>query len=132
MLAISGIAFISAGVYAQAAQNITPGQYEYTTKTEVFGMSIPVTFKQCVTQKDIDTNSAYVNQKGMDGCTPAELKRSGEKITIKYTCAKPKSTAEGSGTVSADAYSMDMKVVQHDQKLVVNTKLSAKRLGECK
>ena len=33
------------------AQNLKPGNYEYTTVTEMMGMKIPVAFKQCVTQK---------------------------------------------------------------------------------
>ena len=48
------------GLASASAQNLKPGQYEYATVTEVFGMKIPVNFKQCVTQKDVDTNSAVV------------------------------------------------------------------------
>ncbi len=40
----------ASGISVANAQNLKPGQYEYTTKTEVFGISIPVNFKQCVTQ----------------------------------------------------------------------------------
>lgn len=117
---------------AAAAQNIKPGQYEYVTKTEMMGMSIPVTFKQCVTQKDIDSNSAYVNQKGAEGCTPPEVKRSGNQINVKFSCSQPKMTGTGTGTVAEDGFSMLMNVTQHDMNnAVVKTQLSAKRLGSC-
>lgn len=116
-----------------SAQNMKPGQYEYTTKTEVFGMSIPVSFKQCVTQKDIDSNSAYVNQQGQKNCTPPDVKRNGNQMSVKYTCTEPKMTFDGSGTVSDDSFNFDMKVIQHEMNNnVMRTKLTAKRLGDCK
>lgn len=114
------------------AQNLTPGQYEYTTKTEVFGMSIPISFKQCVTAQDVASQKAYVNQQGMENCTPPDVKRSGGDISIRYTCSKPKMTAEGKGTVTDDTFNMDMRVTQHDMGgNVIKTALTAKRLGDC-
>lgn len=114
------------------AQNLKPGQYEYTAKTEVFGMSIPVSFKQCVTQKDVDSNNSYVNQQGQEGCTPPDVKRKGAEISIKYSCTKPKMTGEGKGVVSDTSFTFDMKVIQHEMNNnVVRTQLTAKRLGDC-
>lgn len=114
------------------AQNLKPGQYEYTTKTEMFGMSIPISFKQCVTEKDVASNKAYVNQQGVEGCTPPVVKRNGNEITIKYNCTKPNMTGEGKGTVSDDTFTMDMRVTQHDMgNSVIKTALTAKRIGEC-
>ena len=114
------------------AQNIKPGSYEYTTVTEMMGMKIPMNFKQCVTQKDIDSNQAYANQRGADGCMTPEVKRSGSAITVKFSCTKPKMTGSGSGTVSDTQFSMQMKVIQHEMgDSVLNTQLIAKRLGDC-
>ncbi|MEO7105831.1 MAG: DUF3617 family protein [Rhodoferax sp.] len=118
------------------AQNLKPGQYEYSTVTEVFGMKIPVNFKQCVTQKDVDTNSAYANQQGSEGCTPPVVKRKGSNITISYACSKPKMRGEGSGMVTDESFTMNMRVTQFDEGSdmegnVVQTALSAKRLGDC-
>ncbi|MEP7156643.1 MAG: DUF3617 family protein [Betaproteobacteria bacterium] len=129
----AGSVLLALSAQAQGPTNLKPGQYEYTTKTEMFGMSIPVSFKQCVTQKDVESNNAYVNRQGMDGCTPPDVKRNGAEISVKYTCSKPKMTGEGSGTVSEDSFNFDMKVVQHEMNnSVVRTKLTAKRLGDCK
>ena len=120
------------GVSHAQAQNLKPGQYEYTTKTEMFGMSIPISFKQCVTEKDVASNKAYVNQQGVEGCTPPDVKRQGSEITIKYTCSKPRMTGEGKGNVTADTFSMDMRVIQHEMgDSVIKTALTAKRLGDC-
>lgn len=114
------------------AQNLKPGQYEYTTKTEMFGMSIPVSFKQCVTEKDVASNKAYVNQQGVEGCTPPVVQRKGSEITIQYNCTKPKMTGEGKGSVTEDTFTMDMRMTQHDMGgSVIKTALTAKRLGDC-
>ena len=123
----------AAGVALPAqAQNLKPGNYEYTTVTEMMGMKIPVNFKQCVTQKDVDTNKAYANQQGSEGCTPPEVKRNGAAIAVKFSCSKPKMTGSGSGTVSDTQFSMQMKVIQHDMgDSVLTTQLNAKRLGDC-
>ena len=114
------------------AQNLKPGQYEYTTKTEMFGMSIPVSFKQCVTEKDVASNKAYVNQQGVEGCTPPVVQRKGSEITIQYNCTKPKMTGEGKGSVTDDTFTLDMRMTQHDMGgSVIKTALTAKRLGDC-
>ena len=129
--ALTALAACLAAPMAQA-QNLKPGQYEYTTKTEMFGMSIPVSFKQCVTEKDVASNKAYVNQQGVEGCTPPLVQRKGAEITIKYNCTDPKMTGEGKGSVSDDTFTMDMRITQHDMGgNVIKTALTAKRLGDC-
>lgn len=122
---------LSAALPAQA-QNMKPGSYEYTTVTEMMGMKIPVAFKQCVTQKDIDSNKAYANQQGAEGCTPPVVTRSGAAIAVKFSCSKPKMTGEGTGTVSDTQFTMNMKVIQHEMNnAVLTTQLTAKRIGDC-
>ena len=131
-LAGAAMVFLTCASAGVNAQNLKPGQYEYTTKTEMFGMSIPISFKQCVTEKDVASNKAYVNQQGVEGCTPPVVKRNGNEITIKYNCTKPNMTGEGKGTVSDDTFTMDMRVTQHDMgNSVIKTALTAKRIGEC-
>lgn len=114
------------------SQNMKPGNYEYTTVTEMMGMKIPVAFKQCVTQKDVDSNKAYASQQGSEGCTPPEVRRNGANITVKFACSKPRMTGEGTGTVSDTQFSMNMKVIQHEMNnAVLTTQLTARRLGDC-
>ncbi|MES2583740.1 MAG: DUF3617 family protein [Pseudomonadota bacterium] len=126
------VSLLAFGAASAMAQNLKPGQYEYTTKTEMFGMTIPVSFKQCVTAQDVASQKAYVNQQGMEDCTPPEVKRTGGEISIKYACTKPKMTGEGRGTVTEDTFTMDMRVTQHEMGgSVVKTALTAKRLGDC-
>ena len=114
------------------AQNIKPGQYDYTATAEMFGMKVPISFKQCVTEKDVESNNAYVNQKGAEGCTPPVVQRDGSNIAIKYTCSNPRMTGEGQGVIYADSFNINMRVTQHDMgNSVVRTSLVAKRLGDC-
>ena len=132
-LTLFAAALLTSTTAYAAPENMKPGNYEYVTKTEMFGLTIPVSFKQCVTQKDIDSNSAYVNQQGQKGCTPPVVTRKGKEIAVKYTCTEPKMTAEGSGTVSDTGINFEMKVIQHEMNdAVLKTKLSATRLGDCK
>ncbi len=133
LLTLAWMAIFGLGAALPAqAQNMKPGNYEYTTVTEMMGMKIPVAFKQCVTQKDIDSNKAYASQQGAEGCTPPEVKRNGAAIAITFACSKPKMTGEGTGTVSDTQFSMNMKVIQHEMNnAVLTTQLTAKRLGDC-
>ena len=132
-IALTACIVLSAAGTVQA-QNLKPGSYEYTTVTEMMGMKIPVAFKQCVTQKDIDSNKAYANQQGAEGCTPPVVTRTGANINIniKFACSKPKMTGEGTGTVGDTQFTMNMKVIQHEMNnAVLTTQLTAKRLGDC-
>jgi hypothetical protein len=131
LTALIAVLGLGAALPAQA-QNMKPGNYEYTTVTDMMGMKIPVAFKQCVTQKDIDSNKAYASQQGAEGCTPPEVKRNGAAINITFACSKPKMTGEGTGTVSDTQFSMNMKVIQHEMNnALLTTQLTAKRLGDC-
>ena len=131
-LPLAALLFSPVWMSATDAQNLKPGQYEYTSKTEVFGITIPVNFKQCVTQQDVDSSNAYVNRQGVEGCTPPEVKRKRAEITIKYSCTKPKMTGEGKGTVTDDTFTMGMKVTQREiGDNVMKTSLTVKRLDDC-
>ena len=131
-LVISVAAISLLTTYAAHAQNIRPGQYDYAVTSEMFGMKIPINFKQCVTQKDVESNNAYANQKGAEGCSTPVVQRDGSNIAIKYTCTSPRMTGEGRGTIGADSFTINMNVIQHDLgNSVVKTQVSAKRLGDC-
>ncbi len=128
------IGFLIVGLSAilAQAQNIKPGQYDYAVTSEMFGMKIPINFKQCVTQKDVESNNAYVNQKGAEGCSAPVVQRDGGNIAIKYTCTSPRMTGEGKGTIGAESFTINMNVIQHDMgNSVVKTQVASKRLGDC-
>jgi hypothetical protein len=68
--------------------DIQPGKWSYSTRTEIQGMgSIPSSFEQCVTQKDIDQGAHLQAQKsaGLE-CVYANVKSSGNRHTFTSTC----------------------------------------------
>jgi Protein of unknown function (DUF3617) len=117
-----------------------PGKWSYTTRTEIPGVgSIPMSFEQCVTQKDIDEGKNLSAQKeaGMD-CKYSDVKKTGNRYQFVATC-KMKDTPEP----MVMSYDMTATPTQIDSKMVMtggNTKamggkmnmsMSSKRLGGC-
>lgn len=122
-----------ASTAAQARPNAQPGEYEYSVKLRMLGMSMPATtFKQCVTQKDIDSGKAYVNNEKQSNCDQAEIKWSGDDFTVNGQCHNPDMKMTGTGTASVTGFEMEMDVkiggtIPMQQKQTI----SAKRTGDC-
>ena len=117
-----------------------PGKWSYNTRTEIPGMgSIPMSFEQCVTQKDIDEGRNLSAQKdaGID-CKYSNLQVTGNRYLFTATC-----TGKDMPEPMIMAYDMTATATQIDTKMVMtggNTKamggkmnmsMSAKRLGGC-
>ena len=115
------------------ADGSRPGKYDYSVKVTAMGFGMPaITFNQCVTQKDIDEGRAYVNKEGQDSCKYSDLKREGDAISFRTVCTQPPMTGEGTGTIGADSFTIDMRTVvtgpmRIEQRSVVN----ARRVGDC-
>ncbi len=120
--------------------NTSPGQWSYSTRTEIPGMgSIPMSFDQCVTQKDIDEGKNLSAQKeaGMD-CKYSNLKQTGNRYQFTATC-----TGKSMPEPMVMTYDMTASPTQFDSKMTMtggNTKamggkmnmsMSAKRIGGC-
>ena len=120
--------------------NSEPGQWSYSTRTEIPGMgSIPMSFEQCVTQKDVDEGRNLAAQKdaGMD-CKYSDLKATGNRYQFTATC-----TGKNLPEPMVMTYDMTATSTQFDSKMTMtggNTKamggkmnmtMSAKRLGGC-
>lgn len=127
------IATTLASTTAQARPHAQPGEYEYSVKLRVLGMSMPATtFKQCVTQKDIDSGKAYVNTEKQSNCDQTEVKWSGDDFTVNGQCHDPAMTMIGKGTATDTGFDMDMEVkVSGDIPIQQKQKISAKRIGDC-
>lgn len=140
------IAFIAAFTISLCAHaqvpkfDTQPGKWSYTTRTEIPGVgSIPMSFEQCVTQKDIDEGKNLNAQKdaGVD-CKYSDVKKTGNRYQFVATC-KMKDTPEP----MVMSYDMTATSTQMDAKMVMtggNTKamggkmnmsMSSKRLGGC-
>ena len=118
----------------------SPGKWAYNTRTEIPGMgSIPMSFEQCVTQKDIDEGRNLSAQKdaGMD-CKYSDLKQTGSRYQFTATC-----TSKNMPEPMVMTYDMTASPTQFDSKMTLtggNTKamggkmnmtMSAKRTGGC-
>ena len=118
----------------------SPGKWAYNTRTEIPGMgSIPVSFEQCVTQKDIDEGRNLSAQKdaGID-CKYSDLKQTGNRYQFKASC-----TGKDLPEPMVMTYDMTASNTAIDSKMTMtggNTKamggkmnmsMSAKRLGGC-
>ena len=118
----------------------SPGKWAYNTRTEIPGMgSIPVSFDQCVTQKDIDEGRNLSAQKdaGID-CKYSDLKQTGNRYQFKASC-----TGKDLPEPMVMTYDMTASNTAIDSKMTMtggNTKamggkmnmsMSAKRLGGC-
>ena len=127
--------------YAQMPKlDSAPGKWSYSTRTEIPGMgSIPMSFEQCVTQKDIDEGRNLSAQKdaGMS-CKYSDLKQTGNRYQFTATC-----TSKDLPEPMIMTYDMTASPTQFDAKMTMtggNTKamggkmnmtMSAKRTGGC-
>lgn len=120
--------------------NTAPGKWSYNTRTEIPGMgSIPMSFEQCVTQKDIDEGRNLSAQKdaGMD-CKYQDLKVAGNRYQFTAVCTG-KNLPEPmvmnyDMTSSADAFDAKMTMTGGNTKAMggkMNMSMSAKRTGGC-
>ena len=118
----------------------SPGKWSYSTRTEIPGIgSIPMSFDQCVTQKDIDEGRNLSAQKdaGID-CKYSDMKQTGNRYQFKATC-----TGKDLPEPMVMTYDMTATATAMDSKMTMtggNTKamggkmnmsMSAKRLGGC-
>lgn len=118
----------------------SPGKWSYNTRTEIPGMgSIPMSFEQCVTQKDIDEGRNLSSQKdaGLD-CKYGNLKQTGNRYQFTATCTS-KDMAEPmvmTYDMTATSTSMDSKMTMTggNTKAMggkMNMSMTAKRTGGC-
>lgn len=117
-----------------------PGKWSYNTRTEIPGMgSIPISFEQCVTQKDVDEGRNLSAQKdaGID-CKYSDMKQTGNRYQFKATCTG-KDLPEPmvmTHDMTATATAIDSKMIMTggNTKAMggrMNMSMSAKRLGGC-
>ncbi len=118
----------------------SPGKWSYNTRTEIPGMgSIPMSFEQCVTQKDIDEGKNLSGQKDSGvSCKYSTPKVTGNRYLFTATC-----TGKDVPEPMTINYDMTATATQIDTKMVMtggytkdmggkmNMSMSAKRLGGC-
>jgi hypothetical protein len=129
------------------------GEYEYTMTMEMGampgmpanmqGMKMPgTTFKQCVTQKQIDDgNQAAMGQRSPGGkdmpkdCEMKDMKMVGDTVSYKMVCTgEMKMDADVTMTFTANGFKSQtkMKGERAGQPMNMNSNMEAKYLGACK
>lgn len=127
------LAVLLAAPAAQAQVKAQPGEYAYSVKVQLMGMTMPaVKFNQCVSQQDLDDGKAYVNTEKQADCSHAELKWSGESFTVAGSCSNPERTMSGKGTASDTGFDLVMEVkVGGGMPMQQKQTVSARRVGDC-
>jgi Protein of unknown function (DUF3617) len=139
-LLITSFALVNVASSQMPKFDTSPGKWSYSTRTEIPGMgSIPMSFDQCVTQKDIDEGRNLSAQKdaGMD-CKYSDAKQTGNRYQFTATC-----TGKSMPEPMVMTYDMTASPTQFDSKMTMtggNTKamggkmnmtMSARRTGGC-
>ena len=140
VLLIATFCFVSVASAQMPKFDTSPGKWSYSTRTEIPGMgSIPMSFDQCVTQKDIDEGKNLSAQKeaGMD-CKYSNVKQTGNRYQFTATC-----TGKSMPEPMVMTYDMTASPTQFESKMTMtggNTKamggkmnmsMTAKRIGGC-
>jgi hypothetical protein len=117
-----------------AASPMQEGQWEITTTMEMGGkrpMKLPANVTtHCYTKEDLKNNEKLVSED--KNCTFTESKSTGNKWTWKSVCKGERpATMEGVITYNGStAYEGTMKM--NSSGTDMNTKIKARRIGDCK
>jgi Protein of unknown function (DUF3617) len=141
VLAVAMIVALAVSAHAQLPKFDTqPGKWSYNTRTEIPGVgNIPVSFDQCVTQKDIDEGKNLSSQKdaGID-CKYSNVKVAGSRYQFVATCS-----GKNLKEPMVMSYDMTATPTQIDSKMIMtggaantmggkmNVSMNAKRTGGC-
>jgi hypothetical protein len=125
---------VASGV--QAEPNIKEGKWEITTVTQVKGMEgmkIPSqTNYECITKKDPVPRGS-----NNPDCTVVETKFSGDTVSWLFRCKGQEGFGESRGKITYKADRFDGTVTTvtarpGEEKVELVTRMSGRRVGECK
>ena len=116
-----------------AGPNINPGQWEFTTKTEMQGAAAmqvpPETHTQCITKDDLVPMSQGASQQ----CKIRDVVSRGDTTSWKISCGGQGGQMEGTGKVTYNGNSMTgtMQMVIAGSNMTVTNRITGRRIGEC-
>ncbi len=128
---------VSVAVSAWAEPNIKEGLWEITATPEVKGMTgmkiPPQKNRQCITKKDTVPQDFEKNP----DCKLAEKKISGDTVSWVLKCSGKQGSGESRGkiTYKGDGYDGTVTTIMArpgEEKVEMTTRLSGRRIGECK
>ena len=126
-LLLAGVALADEG-----KPNMKPGQWQTTMQTEMTGVPVaipPIVTEQCLTEKDLVPKN---EQKGQS-CKVSSQKVTGNSVEWATECKDSKGkTVTGTGKVTWAGESYEGWTETNTGAMVIKTKLTGKRLGDCK
>jgi hypothetical protein len=120
-----------ATTHAFAAEQMKPGNYEYTMKMEMPGMPFAMpaqTFQNCLKQEDVDSGKQFNDKQNKD-CEVKNLKQAAGKASFDVAC-KDGTTGKADYTFSDTQMSGKTVMTREGQAMTMN--MAAKRVGDCK
>jgi hypothetical protein len=113
--------------------DIEPGNWEITVATEAQGMAEPMTFTRarCLAPEDArDPSRLFGASPGM-GCEFVNRNDTGTGFTFEVACSSPQSI-RGSGSVRYNRDSVDGELELRVENFATRSRISARRLGDCR
>lgn len=113
---------------------VKPGEWSYSVKTEMPGMPFampPVTFKHCITEKEVADGKAYQQDPKNKDCKTENLKQTSNSASYDVVCTG-KNPMTGHYDVTFTDDSMTAKGTMNMQGQTMKNTTQAKRIGDCK
>ena len=117
------------------AVNMVPGLWELNSVVEMKNMPIampPATFTQCLSAEDLVPQSDY---SGPGGCEISNLKIEGDTVSYDLKCSSGGNETFSKGKITYSGTTMEGTItmeVTGQANMQMTTKLSGKRIGDCK
>jgi hypothetical protein len=133
LTAAVGVLAVS-GTLSLAQSRLRPGQYELTTEMTSSGKTMPaIKAQECVTADVLkDQTKLLMSAANEQDCKIANLVQTADRMTFTFTCIEDgvRFDSNAEMTYGVDAYSG--VVTTKTEGEVFTTKMSGKRIGECK
>ena len=127
-----GLALAAAPCLAQ----VQPGEWEFTSTStsRLFAKPQVLSFKRCIRKEDADDPERWMSDPGQGDCKITPSERSGDTYRWEMTC--PSVGMRGRGLARLRGTTMDgesqMTGELKGEKFELNTKVTGRRLGQCK
>ena len=132
-VAIATIAVLT-GALVLAQSRLRPGQYELTSEMSSAGKTMPaITASECITAEVLkDQTKLLMSAADDQNCKVSDLVKAGDRMTFTFTCNEDgvQFVSRAEMNYGVDAYTGVVTTKTEGQ--VITTRMSAKRVGECK
>lgn len=121
---------------AALAQGLEPGEWQFTTTTNVPGMPKPQSFTntQCIRKQDASSMPWERKPAGQSDCKTTAMKKSGDTTSWEMSCPSTKMQGHGTARIRGGSLESEMTMVmeQEGRRIEMRSKTTGKRLGPCK